>query len=46
MRIEARFDEKELKKLTKALKQAPDECRKGLSSAINRSGKTTNTAMQ
>ena len=46
MRIEARFDEKELKKLTKALKQAPDECRKGLSSAINRSVKTTNTAMQ
>lgn len=46
MRIEARFDEKELKKLTKALKQAPEECRKGLSSAINRSVRTTNTAMQ
>ena len=46
MRIEARFDEKELKKLTKVLKKAPEECRKGLSSAINRSIKTTNTAMQ
>lgn len=46
MRIEARFDEKELKKLTKALKRAPEECRKGLSSAINSSVKTTNTAMQ
>lgn len=46
MRIEARFDEKELKKLTKVLKKAPEECRKGLSSAINRSVKTTNTAMQ
>ena len=46
MRIEAQFDEKQLKKLTKALKQAPGECRKGLSSAINRSVKTTNTAMQ
>lgn len=46
MRIEAQFDEKELKKLTKALKKAPEECRKGLSSAINRSVKTTNTAMQ
>lgn len=46
MRIEARFDEKELKKLTKVLKKAPEECRKGLSSAINRSVKTTNAAMQ
>lgn len=46
MRIEARFDEKELKRLTKVLKKAPEECRKGLSSAINRSVKTTNTAMQ
>lgn len=46
MRIEARFDEKELKKLTKVLKKVPEECRKGLSSAINRSVKTTNTAMQ
>lgn len=46
MRIEAQFDEKELKKLTKALKKAPDECRKGLSSAINSSVKATNKVMQ
>lgn len=46
MRVEAHFDPDELKKLTKALKKAPEECRKGLSSAINRSVKTTNTAMQ
>lgn len=41
--LKQRFDEKELKKLTKVLKKAPEECRKGLSSAINRSVKTTNT---
>lgn len=46
MRIDAKMDPKELKKLTKALKDAPKECRKGLVSAINRSVKTTNTAMQ
>ena len=46
MLIDARMDPKQLKRLTKALKDAPQECRKGLVSAINRSAKTTNTAMQ
>lgn len=46
VRIDARMDPKQLKKLTKALDDAPNECRKGLVSAINRSVKTTNTAMQ
>lgn len=46
VRIDARMDPKQLKKLTKALDDAPGECRKGLVSAINRSVKTTNTAMQ
>lgn len=46
MRIDARMDPKQLKKLKKALEDAPQECRKGLVSAINRSVKTTNTAMQ
>ena len=46
MRIEAQFDPAELKKLKQALSKAPGECEKGLVSAINRSVKTTNTAMQ
>ena len=46
MRIEAQFDPRELDKMRKALKKAPGECEKGLVSAINRSVKTTNTAMQ
>lgn len=46
MRIEAQFDPAELKKLKRALSKAPGECEKGLVSAINRSVKTTNTAMQ
>lgn len=46
MRIDAQFDPAELKKLKRALSKAPGECEKGLVSAINRSVKTTNTAMQ
>ena len=44
--IDAQFDPKQLEKLLNALKKAPKECRKGAVSAINRSVKTTNTALQ
>lgn len=46
MRIDAQFDPKELKKMKKALKKYPEECQKGMVSAINRSVKTVNTATQ
>lgn len=46
MQIDARFDPAELEKLKRALSKAPGECEKGMVSAINRSVKTTNTAMQ
>lgn len=44
--IDAKFDQKQLEKLLKTLGKAPKECRKGAVSAINRSVKTTNTALQ
>lgn len=44
--VNAEFDQRELKKLTDALKHIPKECQSGLISAVNRSVKTTNTAMQ
>ena len=46
MRIDIHFDPRELKKMEKALKSAPGECRKGMVSAINRSAKSVNTATQ
>ena len=46
MQIDARFDPAELENLRRALSKAPGECEKGMVSAINRSVKTTNTAMQ
>lgn len=46
VRVDAQFDQNELKKLTNALKDMPKECKSGLVSAVNRSVKTTNTAMQ
>lgn len=39
-------DQKELAKLVSALKKYPGEARKGVVSAVNKSLKTTNTAMQ
>ena len=44
--IDAKFDQKQLDKLLKTLEKAPKECRKGAVSAINRSVKSTNTALQ
>ena len=44
--IDVKFDQKQLEKLLKTLEKAPEECRKGAVSAINRSVKTTNTALQ
>lgn len=46
VRVDAQFDQNELKKLTNALKDMPKECKSGLVSAVNKSVKTTNTAMQ
>lgn len=46
VRVDIEFDERELKKLTDALKHIPKECQNGLISAINKSVKTTNTTMQ
>ncbi len=46
VRVDAQFDQNELKKLTNALKDIPKECRSGLVSAVNKSVKSTNTAMQ
>lgn len=44
--IELEMDQKELQKLTKALAQYPEECKKGLVAAVNKSVSTTNTALQ
>ena len=44
--IDAKFDQKQFDKLLKTLEKAPKECRKGAVSAINRSVKSTNTALQ
>lgn len=46
VRIDAQFDQNELRKLTNALKDIPKECKNGLISAVNKSAKSTNTAMQ
>ena len=46
VRIDAQFDQNELKKLTNALRDMPKECKSGLISAVNKSAKSTNTAMQ
>lgn len=46
VRVDAQFDQNELKKLTNALKDIPKECKSGLVSAVNKSVKSTNTAMQ
>ena len=46
VRVDAQFDQNELRKLTDALKDIPKECKSGLVSAVNKSVKTTNTAMQ
>ena len=46
VRVDAQFDQNELRKLTDALKDIPKECKSGLVSAVNKSVKSTNTAMQ
>lgn len=46
VRVDAQFDQNELRKLTNALKDIPKECKSGLISAVNKSAKSTNTAMQ
>lgn len=46
VRVDAQFDQNELRRLTNALRDMPKECKSGLISAVNKSVKSTNTAMQ